>query len=160
MTALRPCLHALAALAALLILAAIGCAPVRPPVVVDQPTVPRGYYEEVWVEPRILHADSVFTLIRAERKDSVFVRTNEVDPDAWAPALEFVIRPDTCFVSVTLHFLETNRPSLPLIARYLPEGYYKLTVNDPLKFGETVYRGSCTLNSLICDRKRTTPIIR
>lgn len=149
-----------AALGVLLGFAIGGCGPAVPPTVADQPTIPRGYYDEVWVEPKILHADSVFTLIRAERKDSVFVRTNEINPHAWEPALEFMIRPDTCFVAVTLHFLEIDRPSLPLVARYLPGGCYKLTVNDPLKFGDTVYSGSCSLNSLICGQKQIVPVIR
>ncbi|HOD65193.1 MAG TPA: hypothetical protein PLR32_00490 [candidate division Zixibacteria bacterium] len=158
MSVLVRCLAGLGAVVLAAAAALIGCAP--PPPVADQPTVPRGFYDEVWVEPRIVHADSVFTLIRADRKDSVFVRTNEVDPNAWAPALEFKVAPDTCFVSVTLHFLESDRPALPLLARYLPKGYYKLTVNNPLRFGETVYRGSCLLGATVCGRRQTVPIVR
>lgn len=124
----------------------------------DQPTVPRGYYDVVWVEPQIVYADSLYTIIRADRKDSVFVRTNEVNSKAWAPALEFSVRADTCFASITLHFLEGTRTDMPLMARYLRKGYYKLTMNDPLKFGEEFYRGSYILRGTVCGRKVTLPV--
>ncbi len=149
----------------LLLLAAIilitlvisGCQ--RPPdPVYDQPAVTRGYYDVVWVEPQIIYADSLYTIIRADRKDSIFVRTDDVNPAAYAPSLEFIVREDTCFATVTLFFLEGTRPDMPLMARYLRRGYYKVTMNDPLKFGDEFYRGSYILRGSVCGRKVTLPV--
>lgn len=130
------------------------------PGVYDQPVVPRGYYDVVFVEPQIIHADSVFTLIRAVRKDSIFVRTDEVARGKTTPSLEFLVRPDTCFVSVHLQFTEGDLPNMPLIARNLPRGFYKVTISDPMRFGERYYRGSYVLSSTVCGRKQTLPVIR
>ena len=134
-----------------------GCQ--KPPEpVYDQPKVTRGYYDVVWVEPQIVYADSLYTIIRADRKDSIFVRTNDVNPAAYAPSLEFRVIEDTCFATVTLFFLEGTRPDLPLLSRYLRKGFYKITMNEPLKFGDEFYRGPYILRGTVCGRKVALPV--
>jgi hypothetical protein len=133
--------------AAGLILLLIGCG--GPPVTYDQPVVPMGYYETAWVEPQIVRSDSIFTLIRSARVDSLYVEGAEVRALS-SPALEFVIPTDTCFVSMVLQFLESDRNPIPLIVQYLPKGTYKLTITDPLKFGDTLYLDSYQVRGSVC----------
>ena len=140
-----------------LLLLAVGCG--GPKTTYDQPVVPAGYYETAWVEPQIVLSDSIFTLIRAARVDSIYVQ-GEDGSAPWSPSLEFVVPTDTCFVSMVLQFLEGNRPPIPLIVRYLPKGNYKLTVTEPLKFGDTLYTESYQVRGSVCGVRKTLPGIR
>jgi hypothetical protein len=85
-------------------------------------------YEIAWVEPQIVIADSVFTLIRAERIDSFLVEEpTELSADL-APSVMFHITADECITTVNL-FSATNELIAPLLVKKLPRGYYKLTVD-------------------------------
>ncbi len=152
----RAYLTVLLALAASLLLVA-GCG--GPKMTYDQPAVPTGYYETAWVEPQIVMSDSIFTLIRAPRIDSIYVEADEVAAP-WSPSLEFVVPTDTCFVSMVLQFLEGDRPPIPLIVRYLPKGNYKLTVMEPLKFGDTLYLDSYQVRGSVCGVRKSLPVVR
>ncbi|RKX26353.1 MAG: hypothetical protein DRP45_03745 [Candidatus Zixiibacteriota bacterium] len=84
-------------------------------------------YQTIWVEPEVTVSDSLVTLIRAERIDSIEVRNipAEVTPSA---SIEFVIEEPICNVSISL--LDGNQMFLyPVMVRNLGFGYYRLTLN-------------------------------
>ena len=84
-------------------------------------------YETLWVEPQIVLADSLMTLIRSDRIDSVLA-----DPSPSMPqprtAIEIRIFQPSCNVSVGL-FDADIRLVRPLLVRNLTTGFYRLTVN-------------------------------
>ena len=84
-------------------------------------------FETLWVEPQIVASDSLMTLIRSERIDSI-----EIDPldRAGRPkkSIEFRIAEMSCQVSVGLYNSDL-RMIYPLMVRDLPTGFYRLTVN-------------------------------
>ena len=84
-------------------------------------------YETLWVEPQIVLADSLMTLIRSDRIDSVLA-----DPSPSMPqprtAIEIRIFQPSCNVSVGL-FDADLRLVRPLLVRNLTTGFYRLTVN-------------------------------
>ncbi len=103
-----------------------GCAITDPPIRTEEP-VDTKTWEKAWVDPQIVIADSLFTLIRSERIDSFVVdRTGY-----WAPELkssvEFSIDRDSCFVNAIMKSSMHDLVVLPLLARTLGRGYYKLT---------------------------------
>jgi hypothetical protein len=84
-------------------------------------------FETLWVEPQIVASDSLMTLIRSERIDSI-----EIDPvdRAGRPrkSIEFRIAEPRCQVSIGLYNSDL-RMVYPLMVRDLPTGFYRLTVN-------------------------------
>jgi len=136
-----------------------GCS--RPPQpVYDLPAVPSGYWETAWVEPRIIMADSVFTLIRADRVDSIYVDWNRQEPPNESPAIEFAVPTDSCFVAVNLALANHRGIAYPLIARFFPRGNYKLSLNLPLKLEEFPPRGALEFRANICGTMTVMPVIR
>ncbi len=136
-----------------------GCS--RPPQpVYDLPVVPSGYWETAWVEPRIIMADSVFTLIRADRVDSIWVELNRQQPPNESPAIEFAVPTDSCFVAVNLAVANHRGIAYPLIARSFPRGNYKLSLNLPLTLEEFPPRGALEFRANVCGTMKVIPVIR
>ncbi len=112
----------------------VGCGK-KQTIIYDQPSFPTGgRYEIAWVDPELVFSDTLFTLIRSDRIDSLYVKK----PDMYArvvPSIRFDINEDKCNVAVNL--LDTHlRVVIPLFVRRLPAGYYKLTFNpDRLSVG-------------------------
>jgi len=111
----------------LVILLAAGCGR-RQTVVFDHPPFPEGgQYEIVWVDPELVFFDTLFTLIRSERIDSLYVEIS--DPSTrLTPSIRFHIPEAECNVAVNLvdaHY----QPVMPLLVRRLGTGWYKLTFN-------------------------------
>lgn len=86
---------------------------------------PSGLYETVWVNPQMVFSDSLVTLLRAERIDSLPSEPSSFDYQA-PPVLGFAIRDPLCTVTVNLTDENLN-VVYPLLLRKLPAGYYKLT---------------------------------
>jgi len=137
----------------------IGCSnPPKP--VYDQPVIPTGYWETAWVEPRIIMADSIFTLIRADRIDSVYVEVDARYLPSGSPSIEFAVPVESCFVAVNLQLAERRGISYPLLARYMRRGNYKLTVNEPLKLEEFPPDRSYQLSAVACGQTLVVPVAR
>lgn len=87
-------------------------------------------YETVWVEPGIVLSDSLFTLIRADRIDSVLI--DDVS-NTYAPvtsSVEFAINQRACFTVINI--LNTSQEVImPLVATQLDPGHYRLSLNQP-----------------------------
>lgn len=84
-------------------------------------------YETLWVEPQIVLADSLMTLIRSDRIDSVLADPSPSMPQPQT-AIEIRIFQPSCNVSVGL-FDADLRLVRPLLVRNLTTGFYRLTVN-------------------------------
>ena len=94
-------------------------------------------YETLWVEPQIVLADSLMTLIRSNRIDSILAdQTTTARPGR--PSIEIRIYEPFCNVSVDLTDSKF-RLVHPMLVRNLTQGYYQLTINldrfDRLAFG-------------------------
>lgn len=98
-------------------------------------------YEILWVEPQIVLADSLITLIRSDRIDSIRAdQTTTARPGR--PSIEIRIEEPFCNVSIGLTDPDF-RLVHPMLVRNLTQGYYQLTVNldrlDRLAFGPGDY---------------------
>ena len=96
-----------------------------------------GKYETLWVEPQIILADSLITLIRSNRIDSILA-DQTVTARPGRPSIEIRILEPACNVSVALTDSDF-RLVHPMLVRNLTRGYYQLTINldrfDRLAFG-------------------------
>ncbi len=107
---------------------------------VEQSDQPPAAVETVWVDPEIVFSDSLVTLIRSDRVDSI-----AADPSATAnhrsPSVEVFVYEPACNVAVSILDAEL-RLVHPLMIRTLKTGFYKLTVTPrsfrplPLRPGE------------------------
>jgi len=88
---------------------------------------PSGLYETVWVNPQMIHSDSLVTLIRAERIDSLPTEPTDY-PAEKPPVLGLAFTEPFCTVTVNL-VDENLRLVYPLLLQKLPAGFYKLTFN-------------------------------
>lgn len=105
-----------------------GCA--RRSVSIEETSLPsKGRFETVWVNPKIVYADTLLTLISADRLDSLFVRTSERSPGDNMPTVEFQVAPLSCQVVATLTD-SRNRLIQNLFQRTLSKAQYKITF-DP-----------------------------
>jgi hypothetical protein len=108
-------------------------------------------YETIWVEPRIVRTDSLFTLIRADRIDSIPV---EVGASAVAPRAASVridIERPSCQVAVTVRD-GMGYVVWRLLDEELPMGYYKFSLNLGLIEEQTLRSGEYLLRADFCDR--------
>jgi len=86
-------------------------------------------YEMVWVNPSIVESDTLFSLIKAERLDSIFVE-NSVAPDFGRTALlTFEIPMGSC--QTTIEFTDPAGESIyRIFSGELSLGHYKLSLNS------------------------------
>ncbi len=127
----------------------VGCGG-RQQVIYNQPELPsEGYWDMVWVEPSIVLSDSLFTLIRADRLDSIYVKVDS-DPFAALPtSVMFGVGESVCFVAVDM-VDASGRIVLPIVARELTAGHYKLTINRSRVSSETYPSGLYYLQARYC----------
>lgn len=103
-----------------------GCIGTKKPVY-DQPPFPIAgeSFSLVWVEPRVVASDSLYTLIAAQRLDSLPV-TDGATGARLPSEVHFAVPAGGCIVLAELRD-DRGRPIVPLLARHLDPGYYKLT---------------------------------
>ncbi|HUV30942.1 MAG TPA: hypothetical protein VMY05_07645 [Acidobacteriota bacterium] len=117
----------------------------------NQPTPESGgHYEIAWTDPQLVAADTLFTLIRSEQIDSVYVAR----PDPFAhlsPSISFHVTEDSCTAAVNL-VDDRSRVVLPLLVRSLGSGYYRLTFHYD-QFNAVVHpSASYFLTANVCGR--------
>jgi len=113
-------------------------------------------YETLWVEPQIVLADSLMTLIRSDRIDSIRAdQTTTAHPGR--PSIEIRIYETSCNVSVGL--TDTDfRLVYPLLIRNLTRGYYQLTVNVDRFDRPLIVPGPYYLRAEYCGQVRMTAV--
>ena len=150
---------AIVSLSGLLLLAGCGRGPRE---VYEYPQTPSGYWEKAWVEPQIVLADSVYTLIRALRVDSFWVSLDGPSAaPAWIPAVEFSVDRDSCFAVVNLYRTSDVRvPAVPLVARFLPYGFYKLSMVSGVSLGSIESGESYLIKAVACNRETIVPVLK
>ena len=110
-----------------LILSLAGCggwAPIskEEPVLQD-----RKLYEIFWVDPQIVFADTLMTLIRSERIDSSKIDPAELTANRPA-AIEVRVYQPSCNVAIGMY--DSNlRLIRPLLVKNLSFGFYRLTLH-------------------------------
>lgn len=139
----------------LLFLLGEGCSR-RPQVVYNQPEQPKnGYYDMVWVEPQMYLADSLFTLIRADRLDSAFIEKNQDRYPVVSPSVIFKIDRSACFTKVDLLNIDGEVVRL-LLATNLPFGCYKFSLNRDTHFFEEYAEKAHLLRADYCGHSIST----
>jgi len=111
-------------------------------------------YETLWVEPEIIVSDTLITLIRSERIDSVRIDPSAVDINRPA-AIELRIGEPVCNVSIGL--LDSRlRLVHPLLVRRLPAGFYRFTVNVDRLREPSLSPGTYFVKADYCGRAEMT----
>ena len=130
----------------------------RPPAQTEEKVIPAmKAWETVWVEPTMLISDSLFTLIRSERIDSIVVDTRKVPSRLQMPSIAFHILEPSCFVTINL--LGPNQTiQHPLVARRFGKGYYKLTLIINPALAGPLETDSWYLQATYCDKTKLVPI--
>ena len=106
-------------------------------------------YHTVWVDPQIQFADSLVTLIRADRIDSLRIQPGEEIPVQPA-SVEIAVFQPRCNVSVDL-LNENLRMIRPLMLQNLGPGFYRLTFNYDRLNAPALLPGSYFLRAEFCD---------
>jgi hypothetical protein len=107
-------------------------------------------YETVWVDPQIVFSDTLLTLIRADRIDSILVTPSEL-PSRRSASVEIRVVQPACNVSVSL--LDLNLEVIhPLMVRNLPQGFYRLTLDFERFSSPVLWPGSYFLRADYCDQ--------
>ncbi len=92
------------------------------------PEIPQEtLYDLVWVEPVMIFSDSIFTLIRSERIDSLPLENHAEAFISREASMSFVVDQQECFVNINLYNFQ-GQIVMPLLSRNLIYGYYKLSL--------------------------------
>jgi len=111
-------------------------------------------YNTVWVDPQIAFSDSLVTLIRADRIDSLKIEPGE-QPLSQPASVEIPVLESRCNVSVGL--LDENlRMVYPLMVQNLATGYYRLTFNYDRLNAPVLLPGYYFIRAEFCDSSRVT----
>lgn len=115
----------------------IGCGK-KPSFVFDLPSIPTGgYYETAWIEPEIIISDSLFTLIRAERIDSIFIEGDPPTSELMDRSITFKI--DRQFCKSQFSLINSDGMILKQIwNKDLTFGYYKVNIK-PSRLDKKLY---------------------
>jgi len=130
----------------LAVLAAVSCSH-RPKMAEE--TAPNQHFEIAWIDPQIIAADSAYTLIRSARIDSFAVDSSSV---IQAPSIRFRVTQPNCSVAISL--LDQGGSLVrPLVLRYLPGGYYRLTLSPGLGGAQTFVPGWYIIEADVCGER-------
>ncbi len=106
-------------------------------------------YETVYVDPEIVFADSLITLIRADRIDSIVVE--EADFSRTNPgSLDIRIVEPACNVAISLMDADLN-VIRPLMVRILRTGFYRFSFSPARMTSPRLYPGPYFLKADYCD---------
>jgi putative lipoprotein len=111
-------------------------------------------YHTVWVDPQIAYVDSLVTLIRADRIDSLKIEPGE-QPLSQPASVEIAILEPRCNIAVGL--LDENLGMIrPLMVRNLTPGFYRLTFNYDRLNAPELLPGNYFIRAEFCDSSRVT----
>ena len=145
----------LLAVTSVLALLWVGCGgPPRTDEAIGDLSGPR--FETVWVDPQIVFSDTLFSLIRSNRVDSVKLGPDEKSTRPPA-SIEFAITEMNCNVSINL--LDAYGSLVePLLLQNLPSGFYRLTLHYRSARENRIPPGPYLLEADFCNRKRRAEI--
>lgn len=84
-------------------------------------------YETVWVNPQLVYSDSLITLIKAERLDSILVDNPMTAESDDISTVSFHVNLGTCLTTLELRY--SSMKKMEIFKNDLSRGYYKVTVN-------------------------------
>lgn len=104
-----------------------GCGK-KPVIIYNNPEMPKtAQFETVWVNPVMIYSDSLYSLIKAERLDSIYIENS--NNRMKEKSVKFFIPMSSCFTRINL--INAGGDLLyPLFSAQLTMGYYKLTYNS------------------------------
>ncbi len=119
------------------------------------PQRPAGVYELVWVDPRIVAADTLMQLIAADRIDSIEVSLKERSTYQ-TPSISFRVTSTNCPAKINL---TDNRGTLlmHLFNSELSPGYYKLTLS-PSSRSSRLAAGNYFLKAEYCGQSKRVAV--
>ncbi|MCM2272616.1 MAG: hypothetical protein NDJ18_08705 [candidate division Zixibacteria bacterium] len=130
-----------------------GCASWREPGPTIPPKAPSGglgKWQTVWVDPQIVESGKNFTLIRADRLDSVAVERNVDYTPGNSPSLMFHIETGSC--DTRIEFLDSkDRLINRMFSSRLERGHYKISLDE-----QGVLPGVYSLRASFCGRTAKT----
>jgi hypothetical protein len=129
-----------------------GCGLLRPSREESQPLPPLEYYDMAWIDPVIVMAETEFTLLRADKVDSVLVRAT--NPSGHASAIRFRIDQPRCNAAVNIYD-SRGQLTRPVLVATLAAGYYKLSLNQAAVFYQELPRGMYYLEATFCGSTAT-----
>ena len=115
-------------------------------------------WELVWVEPRIIVSDPLFTLIMADRLDSIVTTKSVTSARPIEMTLLFGIDQEECFVSINLYYSD-GRMVRPLLARKLVRGFYKMDINQGALLARRGLLSKFILKGEYCGQEISRPIL-
>jgi len=140
-----------------MILTVSGCG--KRQVVYNQPALPTGgHWDIAWIDPEIVMSDTLFTLMRSNRIDSVYIE----HPDPFAgvvPSLRFEVTDPDCPVAISL-FDSRMHLVKPLVLEQLPAGLYKLTFQSERWIDYPKGETDFVLSADVCSRSFKTPFVK
>lgn len=114
-------------------------------------------WEHVWVDPSLLHSDSVSALMTFTRMDSVLlVDEPAVDPPA---SIAFSVTNQVCPVQVDLLSSNLSLMTTLFVDRLPPDNYRFVFYQDRFKL-LPLPPGRYLLRATICDREKLSPFIQ
>jgi hypothetical protein len=143
---------------AVLLLAACWCGCSSPPRIRGTGEL-SAWYETIWVEPRIVRSDSLFTLIRADRIDSVRIDDAGAGIVPGAASVRIDIAGAACPVVVTVRDGQ-GYVVWRLLDEEMPTGHYKLSLNLGLIGETTLPAGNYYLRADFCGRSVVEEFVR
>ena len=111
----------------LVLISLISCGKRQTTTVFDQPENPGAVnYEKVWVNPSIVASDTLFTLVKAERLDSILVENIDGTISERGDVISFSFHIDLASCKTNIYLTDSyNQEVMRLYQADLPTGYYR-----------------------------------
>jgi len=117
----------------------------------------RRLFETIWVDPVIIYSDTLITIFRSDRIDSI-----PIDPTAIgikkSPSIEISVTEQSCNVSVSFHH-QRRGLLYPLFVQYLPTGFYRLTFNSSRYSQDPLIPGDYFLKAVFCNQSSQSDFV-
>lgn len=93
----------------------------------DRPEQPSQInYEKVWVNPKIIESDTLFTIIRAERVDSIMVDNMDGNINENGHVISFSFHINLASCKTNIYLTDSYNQEIALLySSDLPTGYYR-----------------------------------
>ncbi|MBU0985041.1 MAG: hypothetical protein KKA42_14300, partial [candidate division Zixibacteria bacterium] len=110
--------------------------------------------ETVWVDPQIVLSDTLMTLIKADRIDTLLLAPGEITGKRGA-SIEIAVTEPLCNVDIRL-LDAAGQQIRPLVYRPLARGFYRLTFNYRRLNFLPLMPGTYSLTADYCGQSKTS----
>lgn len=113
------------------------------------------HWDKVWIEPRVVSGGELYTLIRAEKIDSV-LSDPSFPTSGTENSLEIVVKNPTCRLLLSL--VAEDNSSRKLLDTVVTAGYYKASVVPSAWLDSLQLRSPVLLSAEFCGGRKTQVI--